>query len=307
MLFSLGFPLFFIMMGIGFTVGAIAVVLILGTLSFFLVLGLIYSGVIRISPILEFAERLMDLFAPDVKGKVAENIRRSFTVEGTVREGQKVFLFHPHGMFGTAQFFHIGTNLTSWPVRGVRPTAIYWGKYIPFGTELYDRFGAVGSDYSSMKNVLKGGDSLAVTLGGIREVLHIRPGAMELSISKKKGVFRMAIESGVPLVPVLSYGENEQFQLAELWGLDWIQRFLKKRGYCLTIPSFSSWMRWGKLFSVGLETPVHCVIGDEVEVGVAREPSEKEIVELREKYIRALKKLYAASRPSWYKEELVIL
>lgn len=307
MLFSLGFPLFFIMMGIGFTVGAVAVVVILGTLSFAIVIGLIYAGVIRISPILDFAERLIDLFAPGVKGVIAKNIHNSFTVEGTPSEGQKLFVFHPHGMFGTAQFFHIGTNLTPWPVRGVRPTAIYWGKYIPFGTEIYERFGAVGSDYESMKSVLKGGESLAVTLGGIREILHIRKGAMELSVSKKRGLFRMAIETGVPLVPVLSYGENEQFQLAEHWSIDWIQGFLKKRGYCITIPSFASWKRWAKLFSVGLETPVHCVIGDPVEVGDARVPTEKEIVELRERYIAELKKLYARSRPSWYASQLTIV
>lgn len=307
MLFSLGFPLFFIMMGIGFAVGAVAVVAILGTLSFIIVIGLIYSGVIRISPILEFAERLTEVFLPGVKGVVAKNIYNSFTVEGSVSKGQKLFVFHPHGMFGTAQFFHIGTNLTRWPVRDVRPTAIYWGKYIPFGTEIYERFGAVGSDYESMHTVLKSGESLAVTLGGIREILHIRKGAMELSVAKKLGIFRMAIETGVPLVPVLSYGENEQFQLAEHWTIDWIQKFLKKRGYCLTIPSFASWRRWAKLFSIGLETPVHCVIGDPVDAGVAREATEKESVELRKRYIDALKKLYAATRPSWYAEELVIV
>lgn len=302
MLFSLGFPLFFIMMGIGFTVGAVAVIVILGTLSFIVVLGLIYAGVIRISPILDFAERLLDALLPGVKGRVAETIRRSFTVEGTVREGQKLFIFHPHGMFSTSHFFHIGTNLTSWPVRAVRPTAIYWGKYLPFGTELYERFGAVGSEYASMVSVLKAGQSLAVTLGGVREMLHIHPGTMELSIGKKRGVFRMAIETGVPLVPVLCYGENEQFQLASIWGLEWLQKWLMQYGLCIPIPSLASWRRWAQLFSVGLETPVHCVIGDEVEIDEGIE-----IVELREKYISALKKLYARSRPSWYKEELVIV
>lgn len=306
-LFSLGFPLFFIMMGLGFTVGALAVIFILGTLSFIVVLGLIYLGVIRISPFLEFAERLVDLFAPGVKDKVSEAVRKSFTVEGIPKEGKKVFVFHPHGMFGTSQFFHIGTQLTSWPIRGVRPTAISWGKYIPFGTELYERFRCVGSDYISMKQVLDGGESLAITLGGIREMLHIQPGAMILSIAKKRGIFRMAIETGVPLVPVLCYGENEQFQLAKLWGLEWLQKWLMKYGCCIPIPSLSSCRKWAQLFSGGLETHVHCVIGNEVEVGKAREPSEKDIIDLRDRYIFSIKELYKKTRPNWYKDKLVIL
>ena len=311
MLFSLGFPLFFIMMGIGFAVGALAVVMILGTLSFVVVLALIYAGVIRISPILDFAERLVDLFLPGVKEKVADNIRKSLTVEGSPTEGKKLFLFHPHGMFSTSHFFHIGTTLTSWPVRNVRPTVIYWGKYLPFGTEIFERFRAVSSEYGSMKSVLKGGggggSSLAVTLGGVREMLHIVPGVMQISIAKKRGIFRMAIETGVPLVPVLCYGENEQFQIAKVWGLEWLQKWLTTHGLCIPIPSLASWHRWAQLFSTGLETPVHSVIGDEVEVGEGRVATDKEIVELREKYISAIKKLYKKTRPSWYKDELVII
>lgn len=309
MLFSLGFPLFFIMMGVGFAVGALAVIIILGTLSFVVGLALIYAGVIRISPIFDFAERLIDLFLPGVKEKVADNIRKSLTVEGSPREGKKLFLFHPHGMFSTSHFFHIGTTLTSWPVRNVRPTAIYWGNYVPFGREIYERFGAVSSDYASMKKVLKGdgGDSLAVTLGGVREMLHIIPGVMKICIAKKYGIFRMAIETGVPLVPVLCYGENEQFQLAEIWGLKWLHKWLATHGHCIPIPSLSSWRRWAQLFSTGLETPVHSVIGDEVKVGEKREATDKEIIELREKYISAIKELYKKTRPSWYKDELVII
>lgn len=302
MIFSLGFPLFFIMMGVGFLVGAIAVAVILGTLSFLVVLGLIYGGVIRISPILDATEKLLDWLAPGVKGGLMKNIQKSFTVEGSVEQGQKLFVFHPHGMFSTSQFFHIGTNLTSWPVRGVRPTAISWGKYVPFGTEIYERFRCVGSDYTSMKEVLEEGTSLAVTLGGIREILHIRKGAMELSLSKKRGVFRMAIETGVPLVPVLCYGENEQFQLADIWGLQWIQELLIGWGVCLPIPRLSSWKRWAQLFSGGLETPIHCVIGDLVTI-----EKEDTIESLRERYIDSLKKLYEKTRPSWYKEDLLIL
>jgi hypothetical protein len=113
----------------------------------------------------------------------------------------------------------------------------------------------------------------------------------------------MAIETGVPLVPVLCYGENEQFQLAQFWGLEWLQT----RGLCIPIPSLASWRRWAQLFSCGLNIPVHSVIGDEVGVGEKREATDKEIVELREKYISAIKELYKKTRPSWYKDELVII
>lgn len=301
------FPLSYFMLIFGFLVGIGASAVLFGSLSLFLGLVLVWFGILRILPIVEFCSRILNAIFPGMLETVEKNIGESFPVEPNGYRKKGIYIFHPHGLFSLAHFFHVGTDLTKWPIRSIRGTAIHWIWWFPFGKELLEFAKFVPSHYSSMKSVLEGDDSLSVTLGGVREILYSEPGKMKLNIRKKRGIFKMAIETGTPLVPVICYGENELYETFHSPWLDWIQDRLFNYSLFLPIPTLKSVKNWLGLYTAPLTQPVKTVIGDAVEVGVARTPTESEISEIRERYFVGLRELYKKTKPSWYADELEIV
>lgn len=280
---------------------------IVGFFAVIVISGLMYAGVIRIRPILDGVSRLFHWYDPETSKIIENNIRENIVVEGKFPEGQNIYMFHPHGLFSTSHFFHIGTHLTSWKERNIKGTVISWLRLFPFGPELLEIIHCVPSRYKEMKSVLEGGESLSVTLGGVREILYTEPGKLRLSIARKEGIFRMAIETGTPLVPCLTYGENEIFEFSKMYGLEVINKFLSNWGVCIPLPTWESCKRWKHFLLHGSKTPIRTVIGPVVDVGSARIATPREIVELREKYFAALQDLYTKTRPNSYAHTLEIV
>jgi len=130
---------------------------------------------------------------------------------------------------------------------------------------------------------------------------------MILNIGKKQGIFKMALETGTPLVPVIVYGENEIYQQSENWLLQRINQFLLPYHIYLPVPKWKSWWAWLSLFQRPLEHPVCTHVGPSIAVTKKEIPTEEDIVALREQYFSELRGLYEATRPSSYDKELYIV
>jgi 2-acylglycerol O-acyltransferase 2 len=306
-LLQAGYPLAFGMIVLGFCIGIALTSALVGFFTVVVISLLMYAGVIRICPILDGVSKLLHWYDPETPLKVEKNIRENITVEGKVPEGKHIYIFHPHGLFSISQFFHIATTLTKWPNRNIKGTVISWFRLLPFGPELLEMINCVPSEYEDMRAVLKGGSSLSVALGGVREILYTEPGKLRLSIARKEGIFKMAIETGTPLIPCLTYGENEMFEFSKIYGLEAMNNILSKWGICIPLPTLESWKRWRNFLLHGSERPIRTVIGPAVDVGSARIASAREIVDLREKYFVALRELYFKTRPEWYAGTLEII
>lgn len=60
---------------------------------------------------------------------------------------------------------------------------------------------------------------------------HLQPGHLDLVLQRRRGFVRLALDAGADLVPVLAFGENEQFgrwDLPEGSALDRVQKVFKK-------------------------------------------------------------------------------
>jgi 2-acylglycerol O-acyltransferase 2 len=144
-------------------------------------------------------------------------------------------------------------------------------------------------------------------MGGVREILYTEPNKMRLSILKKRGILKLAIETGTPIVPVLSYGENELFEpVRSPWILE-IQKLLIPYGICFPFATLESCKTWLGLSKAPMKTPIRTVIGSPIEVGEPHLATEKEIMELRERYFTELRKLYKETRPECYDKNLEII
>ena len=309
-IWMLFFPLSYAILLCGITIG---ILLTFVTSSYpaisLLAIGiLLFTGCLRITPILSLFHRLVVSLFPDTYTSAVKNLRESFQLQDIGKHDHTtrgLYVFHPHGVCSVAMLYHTATHFTDWPTRTISTTikhTFYNAPCIPEVTEgIY-----TPSTYTAMKKVLEGGKSLAVALGGAEEIIHTRPGAMKLLVTPRKGVFKMALETGTPLIPVLTYGENEAYSIYRSPFLDSILRLCVEHGIFFFIPTVDSLWQWLGIASRPLKTPLRTVLGAAVPV-VQQNATDDKIAALKATYIAALRSLYAETRPSDYQEELEIV
>jgi len=140
-------------------------------------------------------------------------------------------------------------------------------------------------------------------IGGVRDMLDSRPHV--ITIPKRSGVYRIALETGTPLVPVLTYGENERFPPSKHWLFNEINNWLYKN-FRLGIP-FPSWtaiQNWSELSFKSIK-PIHSYTGGPIEVSKVENPTEADVDALRKRYIASVEALFKETAPPEY--SLVIL
>jgi len=253
-----------------------------------------WSGILRISPILDFIQQYIPTTLHEY---VSANLHTSFPLHGdTSREG--IYVWHPHGILITSMAYH--TFHKSIPRM---KAACHWAyTLVPFVRELMDRYGFINATYSEMKEALQHG-SVSVAAGGMREIWYAEPHTMKLNLARKKGIFRIALQTGKPLIPVLVYGENELFEHIPFDFNTWL---FETTGWFLPIPTWESVQRWVALLQ-GHGSPVVSHIGEPVSCKQIEQPTEEDIAEVRETYIKALRELYAKTRPEGYAKDIEIL
>jgi hypothetical protein len=307
---TLGFPFSYLSLGFGFLFGigiTLATVSVFASAVLFLC---IYTGILRITPLFQFIQQVIHGIFPLQEKQLRRSIQTMFRVESKTEIDKKpyILLFHPHGAFSVSYFFHTMTRLTNWPIslRGGKACVLRYLYWVPFGQEILDGLGGVPNKYVAMKEVLEGNQSLYVIPGGIREMYDTKPGEMRVKILQRKGVFRLALETGTPLIPVLTYGENELYTLLKNPHFNRLQNFLKQWDLILPIPSWSSVKRWLGLCVGEVKHVLQTVIGEPVEVSKMSVVTDEAINTLQLQYIQALKQLYKTTKPSSYAEELFV-
>lgn len=303
-MFSILFPYSYVAIGFGLLIGIGLTAVTLGCMSALFGLVLIYSGILRISPVLDFLTGLLQRLFPDQVTNIHKNIKESFKVRFTqsLSEDTKyIYAWHPHGVISMSHFFHILTRFTTWPstLHPIKCACLATLLWAPFGKELLDYVSAVPSEYHAMKGVLENGESISVAVGGMREML-----GNDYIVKRRRGIFKMALETGTPIVPVLSFGENTLFSIVTINPS--IQKWLESYDICVWIPTFHSIVKWLGILQNPLKDPITSVVGSPIPVTKTLNPTNADISELRERYIAALKDLFLKENPNPNEEFSVI-
>jgi 2-acylglycerol O-acyltransferase 2 len=141
-------------------------------------------------------------------------------------------------------------------------------------------------------------------VGGAQEALHARPGNYRLILKNRKGFVKLAIQTGTPIVPVISFGEidvydqppNEPGSFLRAY-----QDFVKKwtgvvpavflgRGFLENTFGFLPYSR-----------PITTVIGAPIEVIENSSPSREEVGEMHQKFIEEIGKLFEDHKHKYIK------
>jgi hypothetical protein len=263
---------------------------------------------ISIKPIITWINNIIYERYKDDFDRIKQNIRETFIVKGNMTNTkQAIYLLHPHGICSLTHAFHINTDITNWPHRNVYSIISYIiDNFIPFSLDLInDHNHMITSKYSYMKASLQEGNSISMCLGNFTEGQYDNEHRITAIVKKRKGIFKMAIETGVPIIPVLSYGEQSVFKKNNTLGIS--DLFYKITGIKWTFPDISSMIEWLTIYKKPLDKKVVTHIGNPIEVGEARTPTSDDINELRTKYMEALRTLYKDTKPDDYEDDIVFV
>lgn len=318
---SLGFPYSIFGLGAGIFLGGCVMSIVFGLLTTLIIFLAIWFNIIRIDPILSWIQTAARWFFPSVLERYKENIRRSFTIEvdpsllAARKAGSgepcksSIYVWHPHGLFSASVFFHILSPFTQFPeiLRPLSQVVLSGVCSIPGLHQLVPLWDITPSHEKDMNVALEKKKSLSVVLGGVREILYTQPKRLTLNIAKKKGIFKLALQHGTDLIPVITYGENELYELTPAFGLKKINKILFDwTGLVLPFPTLKCIQKWYGLLENPLATPVHTVIGPALSVEKVdpKDICESMIEKLRNRYIDSLNRLYLTTKPEEYADEI---
>ena len=160
-----------------------------------------------------------------------------------------IIAMHPHGIVPLHAL--IGLSLIDRMDRRLYGSAgmaniIYW---MPIVRNIFLWLNCVSANFSVLKSVLLKGQNIALLPDGIAGIFYARPGQHAVVLKKRRGMFRLAIQTGASIVPIYCFGANDILHQATS-GNSFIGKLSRKLRISITI-------FWGQLglpipFSVNL-------------------------------------------------------
>ncbi|KPA81000.1 putative diacylglycerol acyltransferase [Leptomonas pyrrhocoris] len=215
-----------------------------------------------------------------------------------MRDGktQYLFSFHPHGVFPGTALYASMTN--EW----VRKIGINAERYVsthvasiifnvPIVRDFNLRLGALSVSRRTLEASLRRGNSVLIVTGGQAEMLHTTISRTKMTlITQHTGFVRLAIAMRVPLVPLLSFAENNILGLMQF---PRIQRIaLKIVGFPFPMVVYGRFglpLPFRSRLTVVVGTPVAIPEG-------ADENNPEDVKKLSEAYFAAVKELFYRRR-----------
>jgi len=207
--------------------------------------------------------------------------------------------YHPHGVLATGTL-SMCTDACNWdaifPGIKRRTIGLSAGFHIPGFREVFLWTGACSSNREAIKFCLTEPSNgvTCLVVGGAQESLSGNDSTVDLTLLKRKGFVKLALETGADLLPCFAFGEQQIFNLYSEKGskIRQFQEYLKK---CTTIAPVIFSGRGIFQYSFGLlpyRRPINVVVGSPISVTKTLQPTRDEVDELHSKYMEALRKLY---------------
>uniref|UniRef100_A0A7S2C4T0 Acyltransferase n=1 Tax=Octactis speculum TaxID=3111310 RepID=A0A7S2C4T0_9STRA len=216
---------------------------------------------------------------------------------------QLLYAIVPHGVFpfslGFAALGHLREKIFRLE-RIIVANAVMW---VPVLRHIAGWLGVIQADREKVSAALSSGATVAVAPGGIGEMFYPRPGCPPdheyALLRQRKGFIRMALQHGVPLVPVYVFGSNQLLRRLPMPAI--VERFSRYIQASLVVP----FGRWG--LPIPFPVPLLYAIGDPIDVGLpSTNPSDAQVDGLHARFCDALVDLFNKHRHEygWGHKEL---
>lgn len=96
---------------------------------------------------------------------------------------------------------------------GIRPHLLTLASnfHVPLYRDILLALGVCSVSRASCANILRegNGNAICIVVGGAAESLSAHPGTADLTLRRRLGFIKLALQYGADLVPVFSFGEND--------------------------------------------------------------------------------------------------
>jgi 1-acyl-sn-glycerol-3-phosphate acyltransferase len=279
---------FFSLVGIVFFIG-----------STMLLFGIFLYGVYAVlndTGLLDWLIQKISEFVKRSTEHLQSNLETSFVFEQIHPHTNKnpcIYLCHPHGLYGLTWFLHFSGRCTKWPLSERPVLAIHSIFFkLPIVRELMKAHCCIEASEEEIRKTLEGGTSVALLVGGIEELMLTQSDTIKIVLEKREGYARIAHALGVPIVQLVSVGENKLFPTLDSSVWSSIQTKLYKWfRISLPLPTISSLASWICITQNPFETPIKTYILEAIV-----DTSQKSIQDIRDEAVHRLKtfaKLYS--------------
>ncbi|XP_078380761.1 2-acylglycerol O-acyltransferase 2-like isoform X2 [Oculina patagonica] len=145
--------------------------------------------------------------------------------------------YHPHGMFPEGAAVAINTEACGFSEKfpGIIPHVCVHSGLVSgwLFRDILMSFGVIDASRHSLEYVLtqKGaGHSVVIIVGGQVEMIDVRFDSYVLTLKRRKGFIKLALQTGCDLVPVFAFGQNNLF-------------YVFGGGYYSRFSRFQRWLR----------------------------------------------------------------
>ncbi|GMF19544.1 unnamed protein product [Phytophthora lilii] len=201
---------------------------------------------------------------------------------------QYVLGFHPHG---------ISPTTVMWLQFNARWRELFPNFYahiltasimheIPLARDIIQFLGSREVTRHAFTYTLQKRESVLLVPGGQAEMLEQKSAQKEVRVyTHHKGFIRLAIENGVPLVPVLSFNEGET--------LDNVRAPLLQRWFVKKLAFPFSYFPYGRaLLPIPRKVHIPVVVGEPLEVPHIKKPTPEDIDKIHVKYFALLQEMF---------------
>lgn len=163
---------------------------------------------------------------------------------------------------------------------------------IPLWREFLLGMNLCDSSRESLQYMLAHNISVAIVVGGAAESLDARPGTADLTLGRRLGFVRLAIESGASLIPMFSFGENDVYVPIIDNPPGSLMRLIQEK--FKSIFGFTLPMIMGRksLPLLPRRRSITTVIGSAIPVTQIIHPTLKDILSVHQQYVDALKNIW---------------
>ena len=159
---------------------------------------------------------------------------------------------------------------------------------LPIMKHIYTWVNATAVDKRNVVRFLQSGVSPVICPGGVQEVtLMERDDECVLFLKSRLGFVKLAMQQGVPIIPVFSFGLAGTF---DCWlpRAQWMKDFGRKIGF-LPLVFFGL---WGLPYSPGKPVDYTLVVGEPIKLPHLADPSLEEIHKYHAQYVHALETIF---------------
>jgi 2-acylglycerol O-acyltransferase 2 len=214
-----------------------------------------------------------------------------------------MFAFHPHGafpftlawLFNSSEFlsyYQINKEDIRERLKDIHVLMASLAFTLPFMREICIGLGGKAITKEIFAETLQADKHVLICPGGVSEMyltpeIHTNTTNNLTILTKHKGFIKYAIRYGRPLVPVLSFGEQELFTVTRCFSNieDWLKTHINNQ---ITLPWFSG--RYG--LPIPRDIPITCVVGKPMKVKQMDNPTDEAINKCHKQFYSKLAKMF---------------